>query len=192
MSLKTWIAAVGAAIALSGCGYNDFQRLDQQVKASWSEVVNQYQRRADLVPNLVATVKGEANFEQETLTKVIEARAKATSIQATPELVNDPAAFQRLPAGAGRADGRAEPASRRQRELPEPEGEPGVPGPARPARRHREPDHRRSQPLHQGGAGVQRARPQLPDQPDGDGHALPGSSRASPSPTRRRSAPRRP
>jgi LemA protein len=63
----------------SGCGYNDFQRLDEQVKAGWSEVLNQYQRRADLIPNIVATVKGEANFEQETLTKVIEARAKATS-----------------------------------------------------------------------------------------------------------------
>jgi LemA protein len=86
---------------LSGCGYNDFQRLDEQVGASWSEVLNQYQRRADLVPNLVATVKGEANFEQETLTRVVEARAKATSIQATPELVNDPAAFQRFQAAQG-------------------------------------------------------------------------------------------
>jgi len=105
MSLKTWIAAVGAAIALSGCGYNDFQRLDEQVKASWSEVVNQYQRRADLVPNLVNTVKGEANFEQETLTRVIEARAKATSIQATPELVNDPQAFERFQAAQSQLTG---------------------------------------------------------------------------------------
>ena len=86
---------------LGGCGYNDFQRLDEQVKAAWSEVLNQYQRRADLIPNIVATVKGEANFEQETLTRVVEARAKATSIQATPELINDPAAFQQFQAAQG-------------------------------------------------------------------------------------------
>ena len=89
------IAAL-TALLLGGCGYNTLQSLDEQAKASWSEVVNQYQRRADLIPNLVSTVKGEANFEQETLTKVVEARAKATSIQATPELVNDPEAFQRF------------------------------------------------------------------------------------------------
>jgi LemA protein len=87
--------------SLSGCGYNDFQRLDEQSKSAWSEVLNQYQRRADLIPNIVATVKGEANFEQETLTKVIEARSKATSIQMTPEMVNDPAAMQRFQAAQG-------------------------------------------------------------------------------------------
>ncbi len=81
---------------LGGCGYNDFQRLDEEVKAAWSEVLNQYQRRADLIPNIVATVKGEADFEQQTLTRVIEARARATSIQATPELVQDPAALERF------------------------------------------------------------------------------------------------
>jgi LemA protein len=91
--------------SLTGCGYNDFQRLDEQVKAGWAEVLNQYQRRADLVPNLVATVKGEANFEQETLTKVIEARSKATSIQATPELINDPVAFQKFQAAQGELSG---------------------------------------------------------------------------------------
>ncbi|WP_284618681.1 LemA family protein [Aquabacterium humicola] len=89
------------AAALTGCGYNDFQRLDEQVRASWSEVLNQYQRRADLIPNIVATVKGEAAFEQETLTRVVEARAKATSVQATPELINDPAAFQKFQAAQG-------------------------------------------------------------------------------------------
>ncbi|MEO8278154.1 MAG: LemA family protein [Ideonella sp.] len=94
-----------AASALTGCGYNDFQRLDEEVKAAWSEVLNQYQRRADLIPNIVATVKGEANFEQETLTKVIEARAKATSIQATPELVNDPAAFAKFQQAQGELTG---------------------------------------------------------------------------------------
>ncbi len=95
------ILAATLALSLTGCGYNTFQTTDEQVKASWAEVVNQYQRRADLVPNLVATVKGEAKFEQDTLTKVVEARAKATSIQATPELVNDPAAFQKFQAAQG-------------------------------------------------------------------------------------------
>jgi LemA protein len=89
------------ALSLTGCGYNTFQTTDEQVKAGWSEVINQYQRRADLIPNLVSTVKGEAKFEQDTLTKVIEARAKATSIQATPELINDPAAFQKFQQAQG-------------------------------------------------------------------------------------------
>ena len=71
-------------LQLGGCGYNEFQKLDEQTKSAWSEVLNQYQRRADLIPNIVATVKGETTFEQDTLTKVVEARAKATSIQATP------------------------------------------------------------------------------------------------------------
>jgi LemA protein len=93
--------ALLAAFALSGCGYNNFQTLDEQVKANWAEVLNQYQRRSDLIPNIVATVKGEASFEQDTLTKVIEARSKATSIQATPELVNDPAAFEKFQAAQG-------------------------------------------------------------------------------------------
>jgi len=98
--LAGW-AALALSLLLSGCGYNEFQRQDEAVAAAWSEVLNQYQRRADLIPNIVATVKGEANFEQETLTRVIEARAKATSIQATPELVNDPAAFQRFQQAQG-------------------------------------------------------------------------------------------
>ncbi len=103
MIRRSWLVPIllAAATVLTGCGYNDFQRLDEEVKAAWSEVLNQYQRRADLIPNIVATVKGEANFEQETLTKVIEARAKATSIQATPELVNDPAAFSRFQQAQG-------------------------------------------------------------------------------------------
>jgi LemA protein len=91
-----WLAAAFAVLGLSGCGYNQFQTLDEGVKAAWSEVVNQYQRRADLIPNIVNTVKGEANFEQETLTRVIEARAKATSIQVTPETLNNPEAFSRF------------------------------------------------------------------------------------------------
>jgi LemA protein len=94
-----------AFLSLSGCGYNTFQSTDEQIKASWAEVLNQYQRRADLVPNLVSTVKGEAKFEQDTLTKVVEARAKATSIQATSELVNDPAAFQKFQQAQGQLSG---------------------------------------------------------------------------------------
>ena len=95
------IATLATSAALTGCGYNDFQRLDEQSQSAWSEVLNQYQRRADLIPNIVATVKGEANFEQETLTRVIEARAKATSIQVTPETLNDPAAMQQFQAAQG-------------------------------------------------------------------------------------------
>ena len=106
-TMRQWalLGAMLATLLLSGCGYNEFQRLDEQVKAAWSEVLNQYQRRADLIPNIVATVKGEANFEQETLTRVIEARSRATSIQATPELVNNPEAFQKFQAAQGELTG---------------------------------------------------------------------------------------
>jgi len=99
--MKRWLLVLLSVLALSGCGYNEFQKLDEQAKSAWSEVLNQYQRRADLVPNLVATVKGEASFEQDTLTKVIEARAKATSIQVTPATLNDPAAFQKFQQAQG-------------------------------------------------------------------------------------------
>ena len=99
------INTLGLAALLGGCGYNDFQRLDEGTKSAWSEVLNQFQRRADLIPNIVATVKGEANFEQETLTKVIEARSRATSIQATPELVNNPEAFKKFQAAQGELTG---------------------------------------------------------------------------------------
>lgn len=99
--MKRWFLMLMTVTLLTGCGYNDFQRLDEQTKSAWSEVLNQYQRRADLVPNIVATVKGEAAFEQETLTKVIEARAKATSIQVTPETLNNPEAFKKFQAAQG-------------------------------------------------------------------------------------------
>jgi len=93
-----WFTAALAVLVLSGCGYNDLQRGDEQIKAAWSEVINQYQRRADLVPNLVATVKGFAEQEKEILTRVTEARARAGSIQATPELVDNPEAFAKFQA----------------------------------------------------------------------------------------------
>lgn len=103
--MKRLFAILLTALALTGCGYNDFQRLDEDTKSKWSEVLNQYQRRADLVPNIVASVKGEANFEQDTLTRVIEARSKATSIQATPELINDPQAFEKFQQAQGELSG---------------------------------------------------------------------------------------
>ena len=94
---RIWVIVLAAvALGLSGCGYNNMQRGDEQIKGSWSEVLNQYQRRADLVPNLVNTVKGFAAQEQQVLIQVTEARARAGSIQATPELINDPAAFAKF------------------------------------------------------------------------------------------------
>ena len=102
MTMTPWLFIFSAVLmSLGGCGYNDFQRLDETTKSAWSEVLNQYQRRSDLVPNIVATVKGEAAFEQDTLTKVIEARAKATSIQVTPETLNNPEAFKKFQAAQG-------------------------------------------------------------------------------------------
>lgn len=93
--------AVLLLLNLSGCGYNKFQTLDEESKASWSEVLNQYQRRADLVPNLVNVVKGYAAHEKDVLTQVTEARAKVGSMQITPELLNDPEAFARFQAAQG-------------------------------------------------------------------------------------------
>src|SRR5499425_1735360 len=92
---------LAAVILLSGCGYNDLQRQDEQVKSAWAEVLNQYQRRADLVPNLVNTVKGYAAQEERVLTEVTNARASVGSIKATPELINDPEAFAKFQAAQG-------------------------------------------------------------------------------------------
>ncbi len=93
MRLRLFAFLAVLASLLSGCGYNTFQTTDEQVKAAWSEVLNQYQRRADLVPNLVNTVKGYAAHEKDVLTQVTEARARVGGIQATPELINNPQAF---------------------------------------------------------------------------------------------------
>lgn len=103
---KFWtLLAISAALVLPGCGYNEFQQLDEEVKASWSEVVNQYQRRADLLPNLLATVKGIAQQEQAVFIGVAEARAKVGSIQATPQLINDPQAFAKFQSAQGELSG---------------------------------------------------------------------------------------
>jgi LemA protein len=96
MSFLRVMTAFALASVLACCGYNTIQQKDEAVKSAWAEVVNQYQRRADLIPNIVETVKGEANFEQTTLQNVIEARARATAIQATPELINNPEAFAKF------------------------------------------------------------------------------------------------
>jgi len=93
--------AIAATLLLSGCGYNDFQTKDEQVKAAWSEVLNQYQRRADLIPNLVATVQGYAAQERDVLIGVTQARARATSVNLTPEAINDPAAMAKFQQAQG-------------------------------------------------------------------------------------------
>ncbi|MEK7734995.1 MAG: LemA family protein, partial [Pseudomonadota bacterium] len=95
------VLLLAAVFALSGCGYNTLQETDERIKSSWADVLNQYQRRADLIPNLVEIVKGAAAQEKDILVRVTEARAKVGSIQATPQLINDPKAFARFNAAQG-------------------------------------------------------------------------------------------
>jgi LemA protein len=103
---RAWaVIAALAVVLLSGCGYNTLQSTDEQTKSAWSEVLNQYQRRADLVPNLVATVQGFANQEKEVLTRVTEARARVGALQATPDLVENPEAFARFQAAQAELSG---------------------------------------------------------------------------------------
>src|SRR5438270_11208411 len=99
------VLAAHAMLSLTNCGYNAIQSNDEQIKSNWSEVVNQYQRRADLVPNLVNSVKGFAQQEKDVLLGVTNARAKVGSIQATPEVLNDPAAFQKFHAAQSELSG---------------------------------------------------------------------------------------
>ena len=96
-----WAFPLLATLLLSGCGYNEFQAKDEQVKAAWSEVLNQYKRRADLIPNLVATVQGYASQEKDVLLGVTQARAKVGSVQVTPETLNDPQAMKRFAEAQG-------------------------------------------------------------------------------------------
>ena len=100
-----WAVAGCMVLALSGCGYNTLQSSDEDIKATWAEVLNQYQRRADLVPNLVNVVKGYASHEKDVFVSVTEARARVGAIQATPELINDEAAFQKFVAAQGELTG---------------------------------------------------------------------------------------
>ena len=169
--MKRWLIAATAAATLSGCGYNQFQSLDEQTKASWSEVLNQYQRRADLVPNIVATVKGEAQFEQDTLTKVIEARAKATSIQATPELVNNPEAFNKFQQAQGELSGALSRLMVVSEQYPQLQANQAF-RPARHPGRYRKPHHRGTQQIHPIGTTVQRTGAPVPHQLDRYGHGV--------------------
>ncbi len=100
-TLLFWPLLFSLSLLLGGCGYNTLQASDEQIKASWSEVVNQYQRRADLVPNLVNTVKAYAAHERQVLTQVAEARSRVGSMQVTPEVLNDPQALARFQAAQG-------------------------------------------------------------------------------------------
>jgi LemA protein len=100
-----WALSIFAALTLSGCGYNDFQTKDEQVKAAWSEVLNQYKRRADLIPNLVSTVQGYASQEKDVLIGVTNARARATSVQMPAEALNDPQAMKKFQAAQGELSG---------------------------------------------------------------------------------------
>ena len=100
-----WAVSLVAALTLSGCGYNDFQTKDEQVKAAWGEVLNQYQRRADLIPNLVATVQGYAAQERDVLIGVTQARARATAVNVSPETINDPQAMQKFQQAQGELTG---------------------------------------------------------------------------------------
>lgn len=105
MSRYGWLLVVVAGLTLSGCGYNTLQTQDEQVKAAWAEVLNQYQRRADLIPNLVNTVKGYAEHEEEVLTAVTEARSRVGQIQATPEMLDNPEAIAEYQAAQGELTG---------------------------------------------------------------------------------------
>jgi LemA protein len=151
-SMRTRLLAVlaFAATLLSGCGYNQIQINDEGVNAAWSEVLNQYKRRADLIPNLVSVVQGYAAHEKEVLTRVTEARANVAGIKATPELINDPAAFAKFQKVQGELGGALGAPAGGRRELSAAQGRRQFPRPAGPARGHRESHHRGAQPLHQG------------------------------------------
>ena len=152
------MAIAAATLLLSGCGYNTMQAGDQQIKAAWAEVVNQYQRRSDLIPNLVETVKGFASQEQQVLLGVTNARAKVGVDTGHSRARERSTGFRPISAGAGRAVFGAVPPAGRIRELSAAQVRRQLPRAAGAARGHREPHHGRAQPLHQGGAGVQHRR----------------------------------
>ncbi len=151
--ILTVLAAL-ASLSLTNCGYNAIQSEDEQIKANWSEVVNQYQRRADLVPNLVNSVKGFAQQEKDVLLGVTNARAKVGSIQATPEVLNDPAALQKFQAAQGELSSALSRLLVVTENYPQLKSDALVQGSDVAARGNREPHHGRTQPLHQSGAGL--------------------------------------
>ena len=163
--------ATSLALSLSGCGYNTFQSADEQIKAGWAEVINEYQRRADLIPNLVSTVKGEAKFEQDTLTRVIEARSRATSIQATPELINDPVAFQKFQQAQGELTGAL---SRLMVVSEQYQSQPGISGPLCAIGGYREPHFSSAQSIHPIGSDLQRHCAVVPLEPHRHGDGIQG------------------
>ena len=144
-----------AGVMLAGCGINTIPTLQEQAKAAWSQVLNQYQRRADLIPNLVETVKGYAAQESKVLTEVVEARAKATQVQIPPDILTNPEAFQKFQEAQSGLSGALEPPARDRRELPGPEVEPEFPGAPVATRRHREPHRHCAAGLHHRGQGLQ-------------------------------------
>ena len=161
------------SLLLSACGYNTLQVQDEATKSAWAEVVNQYQRRADLIPNLVNTVKGFAAQEQAVLLGVTEARARASQITVNAD---DPASLAQFQAAQGDVSSALSRLLVVGRELPGAQVRPEFPRPAGAARGHREPHHRGTQPLHPGSAGLQRHGAQVPDQPDGDDVRLQGEA----------------
>ena len=122
MRIKLFLSLILSALLLSGCGYNQIQINDEQVNASWSEVLNQYKRRADLIPNLVQVVQGYASHEKEVLIRVTEARASVAGMKVTPELVNDPRSHGQVPEGPGRTLRCPVAPAGGVRELPQPQG----------------------------------------------------------------------
>ena len=169
------VLIISASLSLGGCGYNDFQRLDEETRSAWAEVLNQYQRRADLIPNLVATVKGEASFEQETLTRVIEARSRATAIQVSPEMLNDPQAMERFQQAQGQLGGALSRLLAVAENYPDLKTNQGF----QDLRVQLEGTENRvtvARNMYCCRAAVQRAGAQLSDQPDGHGLQLPGQA----------------
>ncbi len=168
---KSWfgILMVLAAVSVSGCGYNKLQSQDEGVKAAWSEVVNQYQRRADLIPNLVATVKGYAAQEERVLVEVTEARAKVGTIQVTPEILNDPEAFAKFQAAQGTLTGALRSLIAVAENYPDLKSDANFRDLQAQLEGTENRVDRGPQPLHRSRAGLQRHRAVVPDQPDG-GH----------------------
>ena len=151
------------SVLLSACGYNTIPTLEEQAKAKWTDVQNNYQRRADLIPNLVATVQGYAKQEKDVLTSVVEARAKATQITIdAPTDLTDPAKVKAFQDAQNQLSRRARPAARGQRELSRPQVQPELPRAAVAARGHREPHRGRAARLHRGGARLQHRAAHLP------------------------------